>query len=137
MTINPAHAPITSRSTLTAFWQNVLGASRPQGRSLWLAFHDENGRVHKALTQIDGLALRPDADAVANLALVVSSIAEESPDITGALVLLERGGTSGASPFEESWADALTLALEGYLHWPVMVAAPGKLAEVPLWTSAA
>lgn len=137
MTINEAFTPVTDRSSLSTFWRDALKTSYPQGRSLWLAFHDERGRVHHALTQIDGLALRPDADAVANLAHIVSSIVDESPDVVGALVLLERGGTSGASPFEESWADALTLALEGYVRWPIMVAAPGKLTDVPLWTSAA
>lgn len=137
MTINTNQPPITDRTALSAFWRGALGTARPQGRTLWLAFHDDAGGVHRAITQIDGLALRPDADAVANLALIVSSIADTSPDVAGALVLLERGGTSGASPFEETWADALTIALEGYLRWPIMVAAPNKLSEVPLWTSAA
>ena len=137
MTINTHHAPVTSVSALRAFWGSVMSTNEPHGRSLWLAFHDQDGCVHASLTQIEGLALRPDADAVANLAMIASSIVDENDDVAGALLLLERGGTSGASPFEESWADALTVALEEALRWPVFCATPGGIAEVPLWTSAA
>lgn len=129
--------PLTCLDDVHTLWSSVLGCVPAHGRSLWLAFVDHDGHPNPALTQIDGVPLRPDASAVNDLVAVVSGVMSDDPQVRGVLICLERGGTSGASPFEESWADALTTGLGDALAWPVLARTPKGVSRVRLWTSAA
>lgn len=137
MTLNPHQLPVRTTADLTTMWQRVMEIQRSTGRSLWLAFHDDAGRVFSTITEIESLPLSPDAESVANLASLIETIVEGGPDLDGAFALLSRQGTHSASPFEEFWADALTLACEPYLRHPIMCHTPAGVRGVPLWTSAA
>lgn len=132
-----SHAPITCLDDLIATWRDVLSNAPLRGRNLWLMFLDTSGAPHPALTQIEGLSLAADDVAVANLADIVRRLLDDDAHLAGAALCLERGGTLGASPFEEAWADALTRELGAHLAWPVLARTPGGIAPVRLRTRAA
>lgn len=132
-----AHEPITDLTELVATWTTLLETAPLRRRNLWLMFLDPSARPLPALTQIEGLSLTPDARSVASLGELVRHLVDDDRVPSGAALCLERSGTTGASPFEEGWADALTRELGEHLAWPVLVRTPGGITPVRLWSSAA
>lgn len=137
MTAESLPTRLTDLDDVRALWSSLHERAAVAGRALWIVFHDADGHVRNQLTEIADLPLRPDETAVTSVEAIVRGVVAQTPDVDAALLLLVRGGDAVHSPFEEAWADALTLALDGVLRWPVHYTAPAGVDVVPLWTRSA
>jgi hypothetical protein len=132
--------PVRSADELLQRWAVLLAPPVFTARCLWLAWFDPAGRMMPVVVPVDDLPLVPSRDTLGGVVDLHDAVVESTDLAGGHLALaLCRPGDSEITEDDESWADALSDALEDQLDgtWSLHLAAAGsifELVEPPPWT---
>ena len=125
--------PVRSAEELTHRWEALLDPPEFDGRSLWLAWLDSDGRMLPALLPVDGLPELPDMDLLEGVRRVHNGVAAQHLQHGGHLaVALCRPGLPDVTEQDVLWAEAMREALDGMPlpSWSLHLAAGGAVTDL-------
>ena len=120
----PQETIIRTHAELADFWSNLIRATGPGPRTLWLILIEDGGQVLPTIIPIDDVEARPDLQLIEELGRVVSEVSGEHR--ASAAFLLARPGSETMTSPDREWARALD-AIARDRRWPVHLASGGRV----------